>query len=244
MFLGNWIILQALGVDSYLIHKQWLFHSYTKNTGNGRSSHPLKKDSVLLVDKALALLALTAAWQRFARSFLGVKCQSKFCRLYRGLNFEIPYLKVSMDTGMLKGSCAVGVRTDYNIQKVSFPAFLLFSFRIVAIQKRERGVKMDFLTFGGGIQSLHTLRHAVYNFVQSLLEWASLKLLAGNLAKRTSIPEGFNQCGYGCFSFVQLPAPDPVPSFSVHLINTFLEQIFLKPSCFLASMLVVFIICL
>ena len=52
-----------------------------------------------------------------------------------------------MDTGMLRGWHAVGVRTDCSIEKVPFSAFLLYSFRIVAIQKRKRVVKTDFFTF-------------------------------------------------------------------------------------------------
>ena len=57
------------------------------------------------------------------------------------------------------------------------------------------------------------------------LEWTALKLFAGDLANRASISGSFNQGRLRCVAFVQLPVPDPVPSFSVHLSNTFLEQI-------------------
>lgn len=65
----------------------------------------------------LPLPAVTGAWQRFERSSLEVKCQNKFCRLSRRLNFEIPYLEVSVDTAMVRECCAVEARIDCNIEK-------------------------------------------------------------------------------------------------------------------------------
>ena len=59
-------------MDSCFIHKYWLFPSYTKDTGDGRSRHPLKR-TLLLADEALPLSALIGAWQRFARSSLEAK---------------------------------------------------------------------------------------------------------------------------------------------------------------------------
>lgn len=56
------------------------------------------------------------------------------------------------------------------------------------------------------------------------LGW-TLKLFAGDLANRASISGSFNQGRLRCVAFVQLSVPDPVLSFSVHLSNTFLEQI-------------------
>ena len=59
-------------------------------------------------------------------ALLRQKCQSKSTGYTGSLNFQIPYLKVSVDAGMLKGYCVVGVRTDYSIEKVPLKPFFFF----------------------------------------------------------------------------------------------------------------------
>lgn len=146
-------------MDSCFFHKYWLFPSYTKDTGDGRSRHPLKRTLSCLLMKLFPCLPSLELGRGLQGALLRQKCQNNPQAILAALILRFP--------------------TWY------FPWTLAYW---------EGTVFWEW----GQITALKKFHWNLFFF----LEWAALKLFAGDLTNRASISGSFNQDRLRCVAFV------------------------------------------
>ena len=96
-------------MDSCFIHKYWLFPSYTKDTGDGRSRHPLKRTLSSLLMKLFPCLPSLELGRGLQGALLRQKCQNNPQAILAALILRFPTWKFPWTLALWGGGKAVGM---------------------------------------------------------------------------------------------------------------------------------------